>query len=73
MLIKMCFKQTISTQYNGDFAKAAKDIKSAKNFLNQDYVEMIIDRIKKEKKSAQKKKELIIVLKKEWNYICIQR
>lgn len=60
MLIKMCFKQTISTQYNGDFAKAAKDIKSAKNFLNQDYVEMIIDRIKNEKKAAQKKKEVLM-------------
>lgn len=54
-LIKMCYKQSMNSLHKGHFRRVVKDVRISKNFVKQDFVEMIIDRMKREKKAAERK------------------
>lgn len=54
-LIKMCYKQSMNSLHKGHYRRVVKDVRISKNFVSQDFVEMIIDRMKREKKAAEQK------------------
>lgn len=58
MLIKMYYKQTMNDLYSGDFEGAEKDIKNSKNYVSEDYVKRIVNRIKMEKQAANRKQNM---------------